>query len=169
MNSSIRKSVAVLVVSIACLAGIELREGFEPVARPPLPGDVPTVGFGSTQYADGSPVRNGDTITKPEARKLMTQQVKDEYESGIRKCAPDLLLLEREWDFLVDSAYNLGVSRVCNSGMVREFRSGNYDAGCAYILKYTYFQGKDCRIRSNKCGGIPIDRQRAYKMCMGVT
>lgn len=168
MSKSIRKPVAVLVVSIACLAGIELREGFEPVARPPLPGDVPTVGFGSTQYADGSPVRNGDKITVPEARKLMTHQVKNKYEAGIRKCAPDLLLLDREWDFLIDSAYNLGVYRVCVSGMVREFRAGNYDAGCAYILQYMYFQKKDCRIKANKCGGIPIDRQRAYNMCMGI-
>jgi len=165
--SDLRKSVAVLAVSLACLAGIYAREGFVPVAERPLPGDVPTFGYGSTQHANGSPVRLGERISEPEARKLATGQVRNVYEAGLRACAPDLVLLQREWDFLVDSAYNLGVRRVCESGMVREFRAGRYAEGCAYIKRYKYYQGKDCTNQANKCGGIPKDRERAYRMCLG--
>lgn len=163
----VRKAVALLSVSAACLLGIYTREGFSPVAEPPLPGDVPTYGYGSTQHADGAPVQNGERITEPEARKLAEGQVRNVYEAGVRKCTGDLKLLQREWDFLADSAYNLGVSAVCKSGMVREFREQRYPEGCAYILKYKFFQGKDCTVKANKCGGIPKDRERAYKMCMG--
>jgi lysozyme len=164
-----RKPIALLSVSVALVSSIYLREAFEPVAQPPLPGDVPTYGYGSTTHADGSPVQNGETITEPEARALADWQVRNVYEAELNRCAHDLRLLTREKDFLVYVAHNLGAPKVCKSGMVREFRKGNYAAGCAYILKYMYFQKKDCRIPANKCGGIPKDRQFAYQMCMGVS
>lgn len=163
----VRKAVALLSVSAACLLGIYTREGFSPIAEPPLPGDVPTYGYGSTQHADGTPVQNGERITEPEARKLAEWQVRNVYEAGVKKCTRDIKMYQREFDFLVYNAHNFGVPKVCNSGMVREFRSGNYAEGCAYIKKYKYFQGKDCTIKANKCSGIPKDRERAYKMCMG--
>lgn len=166
--ADVRKSVALLSVSAACILGIYAREGFAPVAEPPLPGDVPTYGYGSTMHADGTPVKNGERITEPEARKLAEWQVRNVYDAGVKKCTSGLKLLPREWDFLVDSAHNLGVSKVCKSGMVREFRAGRYPEGCAYIKQYKYFQGKDCTIKANKCSGIPIDRERAYRMCMGI-
>ena len=162
-----RKAVAALAVSAAALLGIYGREGFAPVAVAPLTGDVPTYGYGSTKHKDGSPVRAGETITEPEARQLAEWQVRNVYEAGMRRCTNDIPMLPREWDFLVDSAHNLGVSAVCKSGMVREFRKGDYAAGCAYILKYKFFQGKDCTVKANKCSGIPKDRERAYRMCVG--
>lgn len=163
----VRKAVALLSVSSAALLGIYGREGFAPVAVAPLPGDVATYGYGSTRHADGSPVTLGEAITEPEARALAEWQVKQVYETGLRRCTRDLILYPREWDFLVDAAYNLGTTQVCNSGMVRHFRKGDYAAGCAYILKYTFFQGKDCRVKANRCSGIPKDRERAYRMCVG--
>jgi len=170
---NVRKSVAVLTVSAACMFGIYGREGFEPVARNPLPNDVPTFGYGTTEHDDGTPVKTGEAITEPEARKLAEGQVRNKYEAGVRKCTTDLKLYQREWDFLVDSAYNIGIAGVCRSGMVREFRAGNYDAGCNYILNYKYVPGPhgtkiDCTIKSNKCVGIPKDRERARRMCMGI-
>ena len=41
--------VASLVLSASGLIGIAVSEGWEPVARPPVQGDVPTGGFGSTR------------------------------------------------------------------------------------------------------------------------
>lgn len=163
-----RSFIAGLSMSAIALAGVIGREGFTDHAVIPIPGDRPTYGHGSTFRPDGSPVQMGDKITIQEARALIERDTKNIYEVGIKKCAGDIPMLPREFDFLVDSSINLGTPTVCKSGMVRNFRAGNYAAGCAYIKQYKFAVGKDCSIPANKCMGIPIDRERSYKMCMGI-
>jgi len=164
-----RTVAASLTVSLVAIAGVMNREGFTDHAVIPVPGDRPTYGHGSTFRPDGSPVQMGDTITRTEARTLVFRDMENTYAAGIRKCAGNLMLLQREFDFLVDSADNLGVKTVCNSSMIVKFRSGDYPGGCAAIKKYKFFHKKDCTIPANKCAGIPIDRERAYRMCMGIS
>jgi len=60
-----RTTVAALGLSAAALVDLVLHEGYSDRAIIPVKGDVPTLGFGSTTRADGSPVRLGDTITPP--------------------------------------------------------------------------------------------------------
>lgn len=161
-----RKAIGALIVSTIAIAGIATREGFTDHAVIPIPGDRPTYGYGSTYKLDGSAVKIGDTIDRSNAAHLLIDTVNWTYAAGILKCAPDLVLTQYEFDFLVDSAYNLGVNAVCKSGMVRNFRAGNYEKGCQTIKQYVYAAGKDCRVASNKCGGIPKDRERAYNICI---
>jgi lysozyme len=49
MSERARIAIAALTLSAAGLIGIATSEGWEPVAKPPVPGDVPTGGFGSTR------------------------------------------------------------------------------------------------------------------------
>ncbi len=77
-----RKAVVVLAISAAAVLGIFGREGFVSVAGSPLPGDVPTYGYGSTRHVDGTSVVAGEMITEPEARTLAEGQIRDVYEAG---------------------------------------------------------------------------------------
>jgi len=62
-----RSTLAALSLSAAALVGLVLHEGYSDRAIIPVQGDVPTVGFGSTTLADGTPVKMGDTTTPPQA------------------------------------------------------------------------------------------------------
>ena len=53
----LRVAVGALTLSAAGLVGIAVHEGYRPVAYRPLPRDVPTIGFGTTEG-----VRMGDSI-----------------------------------------------------------------------------------------------------------
>ena len=77
---------ALLALSAVAFAGITLDEGFSGKASPPVKGDKPTYGFGSTMRPDGSPVRSGDTITPPAAIQLSLRQaeVKLVFVNGLK-------------------------------------------------------------------------------------
>ncbi len=169
MEPRTRKAAAALAISAMAFSGILTREGFEASAMIPVPEDRPTYGYGSTFRPDGSAVQMGDTITRAAARELAQRDIKSKYEAGIKKCAGDIAMYQHEYDALVDLAYNLGPARVCGSSIIKKFRSGDYADGCAVIPTFKYVQGRDCTLPQNKhfCGGIPKDRARVYKICMG--
>ena len=52
-----RIQLAALTLSAATLVGIAVHEGYRDTAYIPVPGDVPTIGFGTT-----GGVKMGDTI-----------------------------------------------------------------------------------------------------------
>ena len=58
MSLGQRIAVAALGLSAAGLVGIAHYEGYSDRAISPVPGDVPTIGFGSTRHADGRPVKS---------------------------------------------------------------------------------------------------------------
>ena len=70
-----RTTVAALVLSAAGFAGLAINEGYTDRAIIPVPGDVPTVGLGSTIKEDGSRVQMGDTITPPKAIRLAVSHI----------------------------------------------------------------------------------------------
>lgn len=86
-------------------------EGLRLTAYPdPLSGGIPwTIGFGTTRYEDGSPVRRGDTITSARAESLFTSYT-------IKNVIPTLAKSIPGWDALTDKqkaallsfSYNLG-------------------------------------------------------------
>ncbi len=163
-----RKLAGALTITGAAFAAILSSEGFTPKAVIPIPGDVPTIGYGST-----AGVKMGDTITESVARSRARREVKDEYEAGIQKCAADVMMTENEFSALVDQAYNSGVNSVCRSSIIRKFREGRYEEGCAVILTFDMLQGRHCRQPHNLkyfpgCKGIMARRQRTYNLCMAV-
>lgn len=162
-----RVIAAALTVSTSGLSFLANHEGFTTKAVIPIPGDRPTYGYGSTFKADGTPVKMGDRISEPEARKLLHSTLKNQYEAGIHKCAGDIPMHQYEFDALVDAAYNLGVSTVCKSGMVRHFRAGEYEKGCQFFLKYKYAAGKDCSLPESKCMGVWKRRLAQVELCKG--
>lgn len=70
-----------------------------------------------------------------------------------------------EWVAWGDFTYNLGTHRWCGSTALRLLNAGQHRAACAQITRWTYTNGKDCRIAANGCGGIPARRKWERTTC----
>ena len=157
--------ISALSLSAAALVGLAMQEGYTDRSVIPVPGDVPTIGFGSTRRPDGAPVQMGDRTTPPQA---LAQKLRDvrQFEGELKGCvtAP---LTQGEYDSLVSLAYNVGAGAVCRSTMVRLHNAGRHAEACAQFDRWTYFQGKDCREPANRCSGLAKRRAAERAMCEG--
>lgn len=167
MGVKTRIAIGALAFSAAGLVALVGDEGYIPVARRPVPGDPPTVGFGNTRHADGSPVRPGETITPPSAVRLAARDISAK-ESVLKSCITGTLT-QGEYDAYVRLAYNVGASAVCRSSIPKKIAAGEYAAACKTILDFRRVQGRDCSLPVNArfCGGVWLRRQEEYRWCMG--
>lgn len=155
-----RLPIAALVVSAAALVGIAQWENYVEVAAPPVAGDVPTNGFGTTTNPDGSPVRLGDRTTPTRALVRLLADA-DQYASAVKRCAP-VPMYQHEFDAYVSLTYNIGPSAFCSSTLARRLLYGDYHGACEQILRWDKFKGKPLR-------GLTRRRQAEYRMCIGTT
>jgi lysozyme len=149
----IRPTAASLYLSAAVLVGIALEEGFTSKAVIPVPGDVPTIGFGTTEG-----VKKGDVIT-PEKALVRLLQDADKFSEGVKKCA-NVPLYQHEYDAYVSLSYNIGTGAFCNSTLVKKLKVYDYAGACKEILRWDKFKGEPLK-------GLTHRRQREYKLCMG--
>ena len=154
----LRKPIIALVVSSAGISGIALHEGFRDKAYIPVPGDVPTIGFGSTTYEDGSKVKLGDKITRKDAEELLGNKV-SAFERQMKSCVK-VPLYQYEYDAFVSLQYNIGSQAFCNSTLVKKLNTYDYEGACNEILKWDKFKGKPLP-------GLTKRRQQEYKQCLG--
>lgn len=161
-----RIAAGLLTLSAAGFVAIAGHEGFEPVAKPPVPGDRPTYGLGSTFHEDGTPVRAGETITPPAAIRLSVAHI-TKGEPQLRACvtAP---VSQEEWDILVDFAYWRGFSGACRSEVVRNINAGRYADACAAYLNLDSRKaaGRDCAAAGSGCRGVWLRAQERNRKCM---
>jgi lysozyme len=107
----IRPAITSLYLSAAVLVGIALEEGFTSKAVIPVPGDVPTIGFGTTEG-----VKRGDTIT-PERALMRLLQDADKFSEGVKKCA-NVPMYQYEFDAYLSLSYNIGTGAFCNLSLI---------------------------------------------------
>lgn len=168
MDARGRIKATLLALSAAGLIGLALHEGYQEVAAPPVPGDVPTQGFGHT----GADVKPGTRTTPVRALITLHGDV-SATERALRACIGDVPLAQGEWDALVSLAFNVGAGKVCASTLARKLHQTppDYAGACREILRWTYFQGKNCALPQNAklCGGLVRRRQSEYQTCMGAS
>lgn len=148
-----RIHVAALSLSAAALVGIAVHEGFKPNAYIPVPGDVPTIGFGTTEN-----VKMGDKVTVERGLVLLLEDA-TEFEQTVKRCAP-VPMYQHEFDAFVSLTYNIGGGAFCGSTMARMLKAGDYEGACKQILRWDKFKGKPLR-------GLTIRRQQEYQKCIG--
>ena len=131
-----RTQLASLTLSAAALVGIALHEGYSDKAYTPVPGDVSTIGFGTTQG-----VKPGDSITPPKALQRALQDVQ-QFEGAIKRCvtAP---LHQHEYDAYISLSYNIGQAAFCGSTLVRKANAGDMAGACAELSRWTLAGGKE--------------------------
>lgn len=151
--SSARIYVGALTLSAAAFVGIVMHEGYSPVAYTPIPGDVPTIGFGTT-----GGVKLGDTITPPKAVARALSDIQ-QFEGAVKQCVR-VPLHQYEYDAFLSLAYNIGPSAFCGSTLVRVLNAGDYAEACRQILRWNRAQGREVR-------GLTIRRQAEFQRCKG--
>lgn len=160
---AVRTAVAALSLSAAGLIGLVTSEGYSDKAIIPVPGDVPTIGFGSTRN-----VRMGDTTNPVAALKRAGKEINEEYEAAIKRCVK-VSLYQHEYDVYVDHAYNVGAKAFCESTIVKRLNEQDYEGACNAILMWKKYKGLDCSLPVNAriCGGLWTRRLEAREKCLG--
>ncbi len=135
MKARARVALGALSLSAAGLVSIALHEGYSDRAIIPIPGDVPTIGFGTTEG-----VKLGDSITPPKAlARALTDAQK--FEGALRRCVT-VPLHQHEYDVYVSFAYNVGERAFCGSTLVKKLNSGDYTGACAELSRWVYLGGR---------------------------
>jgi lysozyme len=136
-------------VSDGCLNLIRKSEGFK--ASPyRCPAGIPTIGYGSTRYADGTAVKLTDPpITRQQADDIMRATLK-EYEAAVTRYVT-VPISQNQFDALVDFAYNAGVQNLKSSTLLKQLNQSQYDKAAAEFEKWVYGGGK-------KLGGLVTRR-----------
>jgi len=129
-----------LKTSPAGLAIIKKFEGFR--AKPyACPAGVATIGYGSTYYADGKPVKLTDApVTEAQAQELL-QATLAKYEACVNG-AVKMPINQNQFDAFVSFTYNVGCGAFRNSTMLRLFNQGYAPQAAAQFNRWTRGGGK---------------------------
>ena len=123
-------------------------EGFS--SKPYLcPAGIPTIGYGSTYYADGRKVKLTDVaITEPQARQLLLFELMHTYAPGVIRQCPILISLAmqskdwRKFNAIVDFAYNLGVGALQTSTLRRKINAQDWEGAREQLMRWVRGGGK---------------------------
>ena len=117
-------------------------EGFR--SQPYLcPAGIPTVGYGSTYYADGRKVTLQDApMDEPAARALLLAELHHTYAPGVLRLCPVLGTDERRLNAIVDFTYNLGVGRLQTSTLRRKINAQDWGGAKEQLMLWTRGGGK---------------------------
>jgi len=148
-----RTLVASLVLSASAFVGIATHEGYRGDAYIPVPGDVPTLGFGTTEG-----VKMGDKITPPKALERALSDV-SKFEGALKQCVK-VPLYQHEYDAYVQFSYNVGSGAFCSSTLVKKLNREDYAGACAELLRWTRAGGRELP-------GLVKRRQAEYRLCLG--
>jgi len=88
-----------LLVTIKSEEGLRLCAYLDPVG-------VPTIGYGTTAYPDGSPIQMGQCISEQEANELMEDDLAQARDAAKAKLQVEVS--DQQLDALASAAYNLG-------------------------------------------------------------
>lgn len=153
-----RVAVASLVLAASTLVGIALHEDYTTDAVIPVPGDVPTYGFGTTRKPDGSSVKMGEKTTPTRA---LVDLLRDatKFEQAVKRCAP-VPMHPYEFQAYVSFTYNVGEGAFCNSTLVKKLNTLDYAGACKELLKWDKVKGVTIK-------GLTNRRQAEYRICIG--
>lgn len=143
-----RTFIGALTLSAAAFVGLALNEGYTDKAVIPIPGDVPTIGFGTT-----AGVKMGDHTTPPVALARALSDV-NKFEGAVKKCVK-VPLYQYEYDTYIDFSYNIGAEAFCDSTLVKKLNALDYAGACAEIsrwIKQPELKGRRARERAH-CEG----------------
>ena len=108
-------------ISQICLDLIKKWEGFRANAYLD-PVGIPTIGYGTIRYPDGSKVKMGEKITMKKADELIQWHV-----NKIASKIPALNVNQNQYDALVSFVYNVGIGAFLRSTLYRKCKANPDD------------------------------------------
>lgn len=180
------KTLSIIALGIAATLGFE---GF--VSKPMIPtqGDKPTIGYGSTVYEDGTPVKLTDPpITRERALQIASAH-KSKDEKMFQDSLGDTLVTPGEYKLYMDFTYQYGIGAWRSGSPLKALKRGDYVGACNALLDYRnitstrnegpgwvayqFQNGKsvkwkyDCSTPGNKvCRGVWNRQLERHKTCM---
>jgi lysozyme len=123
-----------------CLKLIRQYEGFS--QTPYLcPAGIPTIGYGSTRYADGVSVSlTDDPINQEQADAIMFQTLV-EYENAVNRYVT-VPVSQSMFDALVDFAYNCGAQNLRTSTLIKKLNSSDFKGAAMEFGRWIQGGGK---------------------------
>jgi lysozyme len=90
------------------------------------PAGVPTIGYGSTHYLDGTPVRLTDPpISRALAEQMLVQSIRRTYLPAVLRLCPGIDSPQR-LAAIIDWCYNLGAGQLSASTLRKRINSGRW-------------------------------------------
>ena len=122
------------------VALIKQFEGFS--AKPYLcPAGVPTIGYGATYYPDGKRVTMADRPVSEADATAMLRSMLASYEAGVSRYVL-VPVTQGQFDALVSFAYNLGLSALKSSTLLRLLNARDYAGAAAQFARWNRAGGK---------------------------
>jgi lysozyme len=85
-----------------------------------------TIGYGMTFFPNGAKVKQGDKITQKQADDMFATVLENDFEKPLEKLLVGISLNQDQYDALVSFAYNLGVSALSTSTLLRHLKAGKF-------------------------------------------
>ncbi|WP_447590133.1 glycoside hydrolase family protein [Aquipseudomonas campi] len=165
-----RTAVALLTMSLAGFGAWKASEGFTDHAVIPTRGDVPTIGYGSTRYEDGTPVALTDPPVSRERAEQLARALHDEEERRFQASLPGVELFQEEYDLYLDFAGQFGIGNWRSSSMRRHLIAGKHLAACDALLMWRKQDGRDCSLPQNwgprGCKGVWTRQLERHAKCL---
>lgn len=120
-------------------AGIELIKSFEGFRANAYPdpksgGDPWTVGYGSTKFPSGRPVKKGDYVTPVQAEMYLREDVK-KFANSVDALVT-VPLKQCQYDALVSFVYNLGATNFRSSTLLKKLNAKDYKGAADEFLRW---------------------------------
>jgi lysozyme len=124
------------------LSLIKKSEGFRGNAYPdPATGAKPyTIGYGTTVYPSGMPVKLGDRVTQEQADAYLRNDVR-KFESAVSS-AVKVKLTQGQFDALVSFTYNVGPANMSSSTLIKKINAGDSAGAADEFLRWNKAAGK---------------------------
>jgi GH24 family phage-related lysozyme (muramidase) len=142
-------AAAVIALATPFIAGWEGKRNY---AYIPVPGDVPTICYGST-----AGVKMGDYKTDAECEALLKREV-GEFWARMDPCVDDAVPVSVQASIL-ELGYNVGTSAACKSTMVKKANVGAYHEACAELDRWVRASGRVLK-------GLVNRRNASQEMCV---
>lgn len=119
--------------------GIELIKSFEGFRANAYPdpksgGDPWTVGYGTTKFPSGRPVKQGDKVTPAQAEMYLREDVK-KFANSVDALVT-VPLKQCQYDALVSFVYNLGATNFRNSTLLKKLNAKDYKGAADEFLRW---------------------------------
>jgi lysozyme len=108
---------------VAAFEGLRLEAYRDPVG-------IPTIGYGTIRYPDGTPVRLGDEISRAEAEAYLMHELEEAAE-GVSALTDGIALNQNQFDALVSFTYNVGPGAFGGSTLLKKLKEGDFAAAAA--------------------------------------
>ena len=123
--------------------GLELISQFEGLSLKPYLDavNIPTIGYGSTFYEDGTKVTMGDSEITKERALLLLRNVVQKFEKSVTTSVK-VPINQNQFDALMSLVYNIGTGNFNNSTLLKLLNANKYEEAANEFLKWNKAGGK---------------------------